>query len=344
MEQMNNLIARHRVNLGKMSPLKWPLSLYVEPSGACNFKCKFCVQSQKQVKSDIMTFKVFQKIIDELEENRVVIPRMSICGIGEPLVNRELPNMLQYLDSHRQENHIVKVAELVTNGSLFNEELAMCIPRYLDRIVISVEGLDGRDYEKFAGINIDFDEFLQHLTLLYNNRGSCKVYIKIHNKAIYGSKERQAQFFELFTPISDGRWIENLSDIFPEFESDLIDTSDGAFRWSVEKEKPSKLIPHMVCPQIFKALLVFANGDCTLCCSDWDRKICIGNINDTSLLEIWHSKRAELIREKHLRFQKDTFSPCRECRSNDYIEIDNIDSAANEILMRMKDKNYAEFT
>lgn len=59
---------------------------------------QFCVQSTNKLKRDIMDFELFKKIINEIKINNVIVPRMSICGIGENLVNKNFLNMLQYMD------------------------------------------------------------------------------------------------------------------------------------------------------------------------------------------------------------------------------------------------------
>lgn len=39
MPRVSNLIAKKRINLGEKAPLEWPLCIYIETSGICNFKC-----------------------------------------------------------------------------------------------------------------------------------------------------------------------------------------------------------------------------------------------------------------------------------------------------------------
>ena len=54
------------------------------------------------------------------------------------------------------------------------------------------------------------------------------------------------------------------------------------------------------------------NGDILMCPHDWGKKMILGNMNDSSFLEIWTSKKAIQIR-KRLNKADRGFSPCNVC-------------------------------
>lgn len=336
MKDKNDLIAKDRIDLGVEAPLEWPLAIYVEPSGYCNFKCRFCVHSQNGLKQENMSLDLFKKLIDEITMWDFVVPKMRFCGFGESVINKDFCDMLSYAKLCGG----VSCTELVTNGSLINRKLALEIPKYLDDIIISIEGLNSQEYWDITGAQVDFDKLVDDLTFLYQHRAECKIYIKIHNNAIAGNIKKAEKFFDIFSPISDRCWIENLSDMFPGFESDMIDKYNDLFRWNVAEKGEAKVIEHKVCPQVFKAVQIYANGDCVLCCYDWERKNLIGNLNEATLYEIWHSEKADNIRKKHLMFQKQQFEPCKDCKANDFNEVDNIDLCAEKILERLQRQMY----
>ena len=53
-------------------------------------------------------------------------------------------------------------------------------------------------------------------------------------------------------------------------------------------------------------------GDVLMCPHDWGKKIILGNLNDSSLLDVWFSKRSMAIR-KQLNNSNRSFSPCNVC-------------------------------
>ncbi|MDC3104666.1 SPASM domain-containing protein [Candidatus Pelagibacter bacterium] len=54
------------------------------------------------------------------------------------------------------------------------------------------------------------------------------------------------------------------------------------------------------------------NGDVLMCPHDWGKKIILGNMNNSTFLEIWTSKKAIKIREQLSRANRN-FSPCNVC-------------------------------
>lgn len=54
------------------------------------------------------------------------------------------------------------------------------------------------------------------------------------------------------------------------------------------------------------------NGDVLMCPHDWGKKIILGNMNNSSFLDIWTSKKAIQIRKK-LNLADRKFSPCNVC-------------------------------
>ena len=232
---------------------------------------------------------------------------------------------------------IANVVELVTNASLMDENKASVVAQYLDSIIISVEGLSDADYLNVCGYEGGYSKVLNNLSILYENRGSCEIYVKIHN-AVVPTDEKKKEFFSIFSNISTKIAIENLSDMFPAFESDYIkDAINGKndFRYSLDGSEYEKIKVHNVCPQIFKAIQILANGDCTPCCYDWERKNYIGNVNNENLFDIWHGDKINRIRMLHLDGKKNTFKPCMDCKANDFCDVDFLDNNADEIKKRM---------
>ena len=67
------IYARERVSLEKVIPLVVPFSVQIDICSACNMQCNFCFHSdfdainKSQVKFGLMTFELFQHIIDDMK-------------------------------------------------------------------------------------------------------------------------------------------------------------------------------------------------------------------------------------------------------------------------------------
>ncbi len=68
-----------------------PRSLYIEPTNRCNSLCTTCPRTfwPMEAAAD-MSFERFKSIVDQFP----TLDRVVLHGLGEPLLNRELPAMI----------------------------------------------------------------------------------------------------------------------------------------------------------------------------------------------------------------------------------------------------------
>ncbi len=73
---------------------KLPRSIYIEPTSRCNEFCQQCPRTLLSREDDRdLTFEQFRYIVDQFP----VLERVVLHGLGEPLLNKELPQMVRYL-------------------------------------------------------------------------------------------------------------------------------------------------------------------------------------------------------------------------------------------------------
>jgi MoaA/NifB/PqqE/SkfB family radical SAM enzyme len=71
-----------------------PRSLYLEPTSRCNELCQQCPRTLLSREEDRdLTFDQFRFIVDQFP----VLERVVLHGLGEPLLNKDLPRMVRYL-------------------------------------------------------------------------------------------------------------------------------------------------------------------------------------------------------------------------------------------------------
>lgn len=305
-------------------PLATPLVIYVEPSGYCNFKCTFCPHylDPDGLTKDFMELKTFEKIIEDISHFPEPLKVLRLIGTGEPLLNK---NILDFAHLASQSSSIDAV-ELTTNASLLTCAISSQITAHLSRIIVSIEGLSDDAYLKYSGSKYKFDSIVHNVEMLYAHRGNCLVYVKIHSDAISSSLDREF-FYKTFLPISDNAFIENLVDLWPEQRIEGLSNTESRFGGDMPHKK--------VCAQIFKSMMVNANGEVVPCCVDYQRKLKLGSVLETSLATIWNSRQLYALRRKHLMGAKETFAPCAECSYNDGSDVDDIDAYSDAILARM---------
>ena len=326
---MKSQINYERIDLGLNAPLNSPLVVYMETTTRCNLACKFCPHylSPDEFVKGTMDFNIFSKAISDLKEFSPQIKLLRFCGLGDSLFNKEIEKFV----AHAVSNQIAERYEMISNGLLLTEQLSNSLSKNLDRLIISIEGLDDDDYLNFTNRKINFLNFVEQLKYFHSIKNrKCKLHIKIHNSAVQ-SKELIQKFYDIFKPISDEIYIENLINLWPNLISNLgLDSGHRFDGNSVNKRK--------VCAQIFKSIQINHDGKILPCCIDWKVINVIGDIKTNSLLSIWNGKAMNDLRLKHLHGQRDNFQPCSGCSMNEQSDIDNIDVHSVNIAMRLEQK------
>lgn len=94
---------------------------------------------------------------------------------------------------------------------------------------------------------------------------------------------------------------------------------DGEKSIQTKKNSTSQL---NFCEDPFKLIVIYTNGSAGLCCWDYNNEYSIGNITNSSLLELFNSEKAELLRKAITSKQCKNIIPCNRCArifGNDHI-------------------------
>src|SRR5207245_9161807 len=75
-----------------------PRSIYIEPTSRCNELCQQCPRTLLSREDDRdLSYEKFSFIVDQFP----VLERVVLHGLGEPLLNKDLPRMIAYLKERR---------------------------------------------------------------------------------------------------------------------------------------------------------------------------------------------------------------------------------------------------
>ena len=152
----------NRMELKNALPLRTPYVIYIDPSDTCNFRCKFCPSGNLELMKKTrgrghgpMDFDVYKGIIDSLQEFPDPIRVIRLYKEGEPLVNPRFADMVRYA---KQSSKVLRV-DTTTNASLLTPERSLeIIDAGLDRLNISVEGVNAEQYRDFSGHKMDYQK------------------------------------------------------------------------------------------------------------------------------------------------------------------------------------------
>jgi len=76
---------RNRTPLQDVIPLDTPFHIFVDPSAACNFSCRFCFNRDKsRTNHRILKFELFRKIVDDIKQFPRKLKVLRLYKEGEP--------------------------------------------------------------------------------------------------------------------------------------------------------------------------------------------------------------------------------------------------------------------
>jgi MoaA/NifB/PqqE/SkfB family radical SAM enzyme len=320
-----------RTKLETVIPLSTPLTLFIDPSSGCNFRCKFCPNGDpKLIRSTgryqgIMDFAVYRKIIDDLKEFEKPLKVLRLYKDGEPFLNPHLADMVAYA----KQQGVAQAIDTTTNGSLLTmQRVKPVIDAGIDRINISVDGLSNEQFLEFARVKVDFQAFVENIMRLYEIRGNCQIFVKIAGDFL--SEEEKQFFYATFGDCADQIFIENVAPCWPQF--DVAEKLDVHFEKGIYNQPVSEV---STCPYIFYSLSINADGLVSLCFLDWARKLILGDCRIEKIKDIWLGEKLHNYRVLHLEGRRKEHPICGVCGQMSHGLPDNIDPFAVEILERL---------
>ena len=272
------------VNLPGPFSVKLPEIYQIEASANCDHSCKACPRQyynreDKRKNFEIELLKTMIKRGD-LEGSYFIELQMS----GEPLLNPELPTMIDLL---KREGILVGLS---THGDLFPELLYTC--KELDYITVSVDSITRRSEIRKGS---KFDDPEAYLDNLYN---TIKYFIKRKIPI-------DLQFIELKGWEKEEDILENFlkcRDMFQEKLLTIRTVSDCCIlHRSGDRLKPEE--SKNICLNPWLSCSIQSNGTVSSCCFSWgdDEGNIYGNLYEQSLEEIWNGEKVKRLREDHQR-------------------------------------------
>lgn len=174
-----------------------------------------------------MSSSIFQKIVEQMKEFDDPINVVQIYGLGEPMLNAQLPEFIQTLKREK----VAKEVAVTSNGSRLDPEYSRrLIEAGLNRLTISLNGIEDRHYKELTGSNVRFDELYKKIQYFYQIRKQCHLHIKIIGD--YFTEEEQQKFVELFSAFCDTLNIDHAVNIWADMEV------------TENRGKPCMVLPH----------------------------------------------------------------------------------------------------
>jgi MoaA/NifB/PqqE/SkfB family radical SAM enzyme len=266
----------------------------------------------------IMQWATYKRIIKDIGEFDKPIKTLRLYAFGEPLLNPHFANMIQYA----KDKGVCDDVDTTTNASQLTPELTKdIIDAGLDRINISIVGMNNKMYKSLSKARVEFDKLVENIAYLYAHKKRCTVFIKINGDII--SKACADEFRRVFEPISDGIAIEHIMSCWDGVEV-RRNPRVGVYG--------SPLTRVSVCPYIFYSFCVNFDGVVSTCFLDWNRKLVLGDLDHDSLKGIWEGEKLRTHRRLMLNHKRKNLLICQDCNQLEAGEPVNIDRYARKLL------------
>lgn len=324
-----------RIELKNALPLRTPYVIYIDPCDTCNFRCKFCpsgnLDLMKKTKGrghGPMKMEVFQNIIDSLKEFDDPIRVIRLYKEGEPLVNPHFAEMVRYAKSSPYVNRV----DTTTNASLLTPEKSLeIIDAGLDRINISVEGINSEQYRDFSGHNMDYQQFIDNIAFFYEHKKQCEMNIKINGDIL--TPEQEEEFYDVFGNITDGINVEHTIEYWPKYNEMKVDFDENVSLLGGQSQEVQ------VCPYVFYEMCINSDGTYSLCRFDWNHAMIMDQHVGAppTPKKIWDSITLWNFQQSFLRKERKMLSvlSCPKCGILKQGVPEDLDEFAEEILDEM---------
>jgi radical SAM protein with 4Fe4S-binding SPASM domain len=303
-------------------PLRYPISLMIEPANACNLRCPTCPTGSGKLNRPrrLMRFAEFKTIVDQAAGH---VEDIILWGWGEPFLNRELLKMIRYAVSARM--HVITS----TNGEFFGSE-SFCsevVDSGIDHLIVCLDGADQRTISEFRK-GSDFEKILRGLNMLRQLKrglGSRKPILELqfivmkHNEHQRSRMRELAKRLEVDIYTEKTVWIDFNDPAFQELARELLPSELSRSRYSLREDGTYALKGEIAspCNWVYECLVINSDGSVIPCCYDINSRHVLGNAFKEPLRAIWLNARHRAFREK-VRTDRKGISICRSCSEGRY--------------------------
>lgn len=274
----------------------FPVRTWVELTSLCNYRCLMCPNKDlKEEDKGFMEFDLYKKIIDEAQNFAFDI---NLAHRGESFLH---PQLIEMIDYAKKKKLFVR---LHTNGSLLTEEASYrIIQSGLDRLSFSLDGFDKETYERIRKGG-SFEKTIANILRFLETKKEVQVkkpevvvevidFVHKENKNLASAKN---EFFSVFKnqPLN-GLVIKKLHN------------------WAGEIKKIENESLYSICPFPWNGLVIYWNGKVLPCPQDFFGYYVLGNVEDSTLRDIWNNQKMTTLRERLAHRQIDDLETCSDC-------------------------------
>jgi len=285
-----------------------PVSLSIEPTNCCNLHCPECPSGMNLLTRDrgIMNPAFFQNLIDQVSPT---LYYLNLYFQGEPYIHPQFTEMVRVAKSKKI------FVSTSTNGHFLTPENAKAtLESGLDRLIISLDGIDAETYEKYRkGGN--FNEVITGIKEIVNHkqaRGSKKPKLILQFLVLKSNQHQIKHIQQLGKDLGVDKVELKTAQFYDFRQGNPLMPDDPRFsRYKKIKTDPEGHIRYEIrnrlpnyCFRMWSSCVVTWDGAVVPCCFDKDAKYRMGNVKEQAFVKIWKNETYCEFRNKILSSRK----------------------------------------
>lgn len=292
-----------------------PAFVSVEPANFCQLRCPECpvgmAQTENRRPGRTMPMELFRTILNEV---RAHTHTMQFYFQGEPLLNRQLPEMIRL--AHDEGLYTI----VSTNAQALDQAAATALVEAgLNRIIVSMDGYSQVVYEQYrVGGSVQKVKDALRFVSEAKRQHRSRLVIELQclmlstNEAEWGTLRRE------YRQLGADRLTLKTAQLYNFVHGNPMMPADSRYaRYRYDAKLDKYVLKRRLrnrCLRLWSGCVIDADGNVLPCCYDKSEQFVLGNIREQSLRQIWHGAKAREFRSAVMtrRAQIDICTNCDE--------------------------------
>lgn len=316
MKSINKYLNQAEIFFGRTHLFSLPRWVQIEPTNMCNQRCMMCPRNSG-LDSPLgeMSLESFIKIYKQIP----TIENIQLNGLGEPLINPDIFEMIKYAKSRESS------VTLTSNCELADEVKARkLVESGLDLLKVSMDSADANNYYSIRHGDLHRAlEGIKNIVVAKRRNGTTKPMIWFNSIIMKDNCDKMGDIIKL-GELAGVDFIRFKSiDTFNIFDANTLMVGPDVLHRNIQnilqnlpntkvKHNLDKILeneeinyrhPDSVCPCYSPWLEVYVQwyGGVRLCCEFYSSKYDMGNILKDNFKEIWNSQQMQCIRSNFIK-------------------------------------------
>ena len=283
--------------------LAYPSVINIETTNHCNEECWFCPRADATRGFGFMAVDLVKKIVGQGVPHGGIV--YYLHKDGEPLMHPRILDIIAYIKAAHPKNEV----RLTTNGVLLHEKTArQLIHLKVDQLRVGIRAAARDTYIRIHKKD-HFDRVKDNVERMIQLKEEMGVNLPMMIVQIVVCEDTAAEI-ELFRQQWGGK------DVFMEIK-DFMSWGGWTADTTLAKNNDDPRRPPCIDP--FHNLVVNWDGKVSLCSLDWDAKVPLGHVGTQDVIQVWHGKTVQAVRQAHLKGNFKQNSMCESCEEWRYV-------------------------